>query len=116
MLLGVAMAATAADPPAPAVASATISSAPAPPTPATIPFHRVRVPGGMLITASGMDYEAMRASDLVLLGLDGTSLRKGQRVPSSEWHFHAALYAARPEAGAVVHAHAPFATTLATPV
>ncbi|MEN9800106.1 MAG: hypothetical protein RL653_3803 [Pseudomonadota bacterium] len=73
----------------------------------------VRVDGGMLITPSGMDYARIRTGDLVLLGLDGTPLKARQRVPSSEWHFHAAVYAARPEAGAIVHAHAPFATTLA---
>ena len=73
----------------------------------------VRLGGGMLITPSGMDYARMRAADLVLLGLDGVPLKKGQRIPSSEWHFHAAIYAARPDAGAIVHAHAPFATTLA---
>lgn len=73
----------------------------------------VRVPGGMLITPSGMAYDVLRGSDLVWLGLDGTPLRKGQRTPSSEWHFHAAVYGARPEAGAVVHAHAPYCTALA---
>ena len=35
------------------------------------------------------------------------------RKPSSEWRFHRDLYAARPEAGAVLHAHSPFATSLA---
>jgi L-fuculose-phosphate aldolase len=73
----------------------------------------VRVQGGMLITPSGMDYAQLRPPDLVWLSLEGAPLRKGQRTPSSEWHFHAAIYRARPEAGAVVHAHAPFCTALA---
>ncbi|MEN9797577.1 MAG: hypothetical protein RL653_1273 [Pseudomonadota bacterium] len=73
----------------------------------------VRVEGGMLITPSGMDYDRLRSADLVWLGLDGAPLKPRQRVPSSEWHFHAAVYAARSEAGAIVHAHSPFATTLA---
>jgi L-fuculose-phosphate aldolase len=37
----------------------------------------------------------------------------GKRKPSSEWRFHHDIYAARPEAGAIIHAHAPFATALA---
>jgi len=38
---------------------------------------------------------------------------RGPRVPSSEWRFHRDIYVARPEAQAIVHAHAPFATSLA---
>ena len=39
--------------------------------------------------------------------------KKGHRAPSSEWRFHRDIYATRPEAGAVVHTHSAFATTLA---
>jgi L-fuculose-phosphate aldolase len=49
--------------------------------------------------------------DVVFVGLDGKPA--GRRKPSSEWRFHRDIYAARPEAGAVVHAHAPFAVSLA---
>jgi L-fuculose-phosphate aldolase len=34
-------------------------------------------------------------------------------APSTEWPLHAAILAARPDAGAVLHAHAPFCTVLA---
>ncbi len=34
-------------------------------------------------------------------------------LPSSEWRFHRDIYAARGDAQAIVHTHAPFATTLA---
>ena len=37
----------------------------------------------------------------------------GRREPSSEWRFHRDIYATRSEAQAIVHAHSPFATTLA---
>jgi ribulose-5-phosphate 4-epimerase/fuculose-1-phosphate aldolase len=38
---------------------------------------------------------------------------QGRRRPSSEWRFHRDLYATRPDAGAILHAHSPFATSLA---
>lgn len=66
---------------------------------------------GFLITPSGMDYELLQPEDIVFMRLDGTY--SGQRKPSSEWRFHRDLYAARPEAGAVLHAHSSFATSLA---
>ena len=71
-----------------------------------------RVDGGLLVTPTGMPYETLQPSDLVLLRLDGTPL-PGQRRPTSEWRIHADIYAARPEAQAVVHAHPLNATALA---
>ena len=37
----------------------------------------------------------------------------GTRLPSSEWRFHRDIYRARPGTSAIVHTHAPFATSLA---
>ncbi len=71
----------------------------------------VRHVDGFLITPTGMAYEACAPDDVVFVGLDGTP--NGRRKPSSEWRFHRDIYAARPEAGAIVHAHAPFAVSLA---
>lgn len=70
-----------------------------------------RVGGGLLITPSGIPCEDCRPGDIVEMGMDGTS--DDRRRPSSEWRFHRDILAARPEVGAVVHAHSPFATTLA---
>ena len=70
-----------------------------------------RTPRGFLITPSGLPYAETAPQDLVELAPDGAVL-SGARRPSSEWRLHAALYAARPEAGAVVHTHSPFATAL----
>ncbi|MBI2306667.1 MAG: class II aldolase/adducin family protein [Rhodocyclales bacterium] len=70
---------------------------------------------GFLITPTGMDYETLTPSDIVFMRLDGShqGVHGNSRKPSSEWRFHRDLYAARPEAGAVLHAHSPFATSLA---
>ena len=71
----------------------------------------VRHAEGFYITPTGMAYEALRDDDIPLMGLDGT--HTGKRKPSSEWRFHRDLYASRPEVGAVLHAHSPFAVSLA---
>ena len=70
-----------------------------------------RTPGGFLITPSGLPYAETAPGDLVELAADGALLH-GARRPSSEWRLHAAIYAARPEAAAVVHTHSPMATAL----
>jgi len=70
-----------------------------------------RTAAGLLITPSGLTPAGMRPSDIVPMGLDGSW--EGALKPSSEWRFHCAILARWPEAGAVVHAHPPFATALA---
>jgi len=70
-----------------------------------------RCEGGFLITPTGMAYDACEPGDMVKVGADGTPA--GRRRPSSEWRFHRDIYGARPDAGAVVHTHSPFATALA---
>ncbi len=66
---------------------------------------------GFLITPTGMPYDTLTPDDIPRVALDGSW--SGARKPSSEWRFHRDLYASRPEAGAVVHAHPPFAVALA---
>ena len=70
-----------------------------------------RIPDGFLVTPTGMDYDTLKPADIVAMGFDG--VHRGPRLPSSEWRFHRDILAARPEANAVVHTHAMFATTLA---
>jgi L-fuculose-phosphate aldolase len=70
-----------------------------------------RTPGGFLITPSGLPYAEMGPGDLVEVAADGVVLSSDRR-PSSEWRLHAAVYAAWPEAAAVVHTHSPMATAL----
>jgi L-fuculose-phosphate aldolase len=66
---------------------------------------------GMLITPTGMGAEDLRPEDLSWVGDAGE--RSGRWEPSSEWHFHQAIYRARPEVHAVLHTHAVHATALA---
>ena len=66
---------------------------------------------GMLITPTGMGADDLRPADLVWLGEDGTV--QGAWQPSSEWHFHQAIYQARPDLQAVVHSHSVHAAALA---
>jgi L-fuculose-phosphate aldolase len=70
-----------------------------------------RTEGGFLITPSGLDYESMSPEDIVAMTAAGEP--RGLLLPSSEWRFHRDIYASREDAGAIVHAHSPFATTLA---
>ncbi len=66
----------------------------------------------VLITPTGMAYSDLVPSDVVSMALDGSVL-PGSRKPSSEWHFHAAIYAAREDVNAIVHTHSNAATALA---
>ncbi len=72
----------------------------------------VRVGGQFCITPSAMEYDRIIPADVAVIGLDGRQLG-GARRPSSETPLHRAIYASRPDAGAIVHAHSPYATTLA---
>lgn len=73
----------------------------------------VRLEGGsaFLITPSGRPTHSLAADDLVVIGAGGRF--EGRLEPSSEWRLHHDIYAAFPTAGAVLHAHSPFATSLA---
>ena len=70
----------------------------------------LRAGTGFVITPSGLPYAETTEADLVRVGPDGAAT--GRRRPSSEWQLHAAIYAARPDAQAVVHTHSPRATAL----
>lgn len=71
----------------------------------------VRDGDGMLITPTSMPYESMTADDIVRMDRDGRHARAAR--PSSEWRFHRDILQSRPDVGAVVHAHSPYATVLA---
>jgi L-fuculose-phosphate aldolase len=71
-----------------------------------------RTARGFTITPSGLAYDALTEGDLVKMTMEGEPAG-GRRKPSSEWRLHRAIYAARPEAMAIVHTHSPRATALA---
>lgn len=69
--------------------------------------------GVVLITPSGIGYFDTEPEDIVVMDLEGNIL-EGKRKPSSEWHLHTLFYKNKPEAGAVVHTHSKYCTTLST--
>jgi L-fuculose-phosphate aldolase len=71
----------------------------------------LRVEEGFLITPSALPYDQCKTEDIVLMDSEGHS--KGSRKPSTEWRFHRDIYLQRQDAGAVLHAHSPWCTTLA---
>jgi L-fuculose-phosphate aldolase len=62
-----------------------------------------------LTTPSGMGKGDLQPEDLVVVDVDGRTLA-GTRRPSSEFGMHGAVYRARQDIGAIVHAHPPTAT------
>jgi L-fuculose-phosphate aldolase len=76
---------------------------------------------GLLVTPSALAYERAGADDVVWLSLETRTPPGGEpeparvdgvRRPSTEWRMHRDVYAARPDANAVVHAHSPHAAAL----
>jgi L-fuculose-phosphate aldolase len=63
------------------------------------------------VTPSGLPYADLTPDEVAVVDLQGGQ-EWGQHVPSSETPMHAAIYRAV-DAGAIVHAHTPWATTLA---
>lgn len=59
--------------------------------------------GDIWITPARVDKGALTRGDIVCVRSDGTS--EGPHPPSSEYPFHRAIYEARPDIHAIVHAH-----------
>jgi L-fuculose-phosphate aldolase len=74
----------------------------------------LRLGQGMLITPSAIPYDLIEPEMIALMPFDGAyGAWDGPRRPSSEWRFHLDIMRARPQTGAIVHTHAPYATALA---
>jgi L-fuculose-phosphate aldolase len=74
----------------------------------------VRIGNTMLITPSATPYDSMRPDQVAAMPInDQRGAWAGPLKPSTEWRFHLDILRGRPDAGAVVHTHATFCTTLA---
>jgi len=71
----------------------------------------IRSGTGMLINIGASQRSRLTAEDICLVDLDGT-LIDGKGKPPLEFHLHAGIYKARPEVGAIVHAHPQWSTYL----
>ncbi|MEO9337642.1 class II aldolase/adducin family protein [Mesorhizobium sp. SB112] len=65
----------------------------------------------ILITPTSVPYGSLRPQDIVRLNMDGTT--EGPLQASSEWRFHRDIMIARPDVGAIVHAHPIYSTIIA---
>jgi len=68
--------------------------------------------GNILITPTKVAYEAMTPEDLVVLAPDGAVV-SGYRLATSERELHRGIMNARPDVGAIIHAHSPYAMAAA---
>lgn len=72
----------------------------------------VRVEGGLVVTPSRVNYEELQPEDLPLVSWEGVKL-KGERVPTSETELHRQIMLGRPDIGAIIHSHSPWASVCA---
>lgn len=72
-----------------------------------------RKKGLVVIKPSGVDYDIMKASDMVVVDLNTGKVIEGELNPSSDTPTHLVLYRAFPEIGGVVHTHSTYATAWA---
>ena len=68
-----------------------------------------RATGLVVIKPSGVEYDNMKAEDMVVVDLDGNVV-EGNLRPSSDTPTHLAIYRHFPEVGGVVHTHSTYAT------
>lgn len=71
----------------------------------------VRAGGHIVVTPTGRSLGTLEADDLATIDLDGNTVSDVK--PSKEAFLHAAMYRARPEAGAVVHTHSTYSAAAA---
>ncbi len=72
-----------------------------------------REKGLVVIKPSGVSYDTMKASDMVVVDLNTGKVVEGDLNPSSDTPTHLVLYKAFPEIGGVVHTHSTYATAWA---
>ena len=68
----------------------------------------------LLLTPTAVPYDELAPEAIVSMPVAGDyGSWDGPLPPSTEWRFHLDITRARPEVGAIVHAHSTYATTLA---
>lgn len=72
-----------------------------------------REKGLMVIKPSGVEYDEMKAGDMVVVDLNDGSTVEGDLNPSSDTPTHLELYRAWPALGGLVHTHSRWATLFA---
>lgn len=70
-------------------------------------------PDRILVTPRGLIKALLSPGDMVEVDAEGGRKRRGRHNPTSELDLHLRILAARPDVGAVVHAHPPVATGFA---
>ena len=72
-----------------------------------------REKGLVVIKPSGVEYDVMKASDMVVVDLESGKVVEGDLNPSSDTPTHLILYKAFPQLGGIVHTHSTYATAWA---
>ncbi len=71
-------------------------------------------PPRFLINPYGTHWSRLRASDMLLVALDGTVLEGDGELETTAFCIHSRIHAANPRATCVLHTHMPYATALTT--
>lgn len=74
--------------------------------------ERDKETGYFVIKPSGVDYETMKAEDMVVVDMEGNVV-EGKWKPSSDTLTHLEIYKAFPQVDGVVHTHSSYATSWA---
>jgi L-fuculose-phosphate aldolase len=74
----------------------------------------IRVPGTatVVVSPSSVRYDSMAVADVCTVDVDSGDQVDGDRNPTSELLMHLAVHRARPDVGAVIHAHTMHTTAL----
>lgn len=73
----------------------------------------VRIDGELIaMTPTSFPYDALEPEDVCIVSTAGDVI-EGRREPTSELPLHTLVYARRPEVGAIIHTHSPYAMTMA---
>ena len=67
-----------------------------------------REKGLVVIKPSGVEYDVMKASDMVVVDLETGKVVEGDLNPSSDTPTHLIIYKAFPEIGGIVHTHSTY--------